>query len=90
MCSGKGNRAVKGLEQKSDGEQLRELGWFSLEKRIGCDLIALYNHLKRDCCEVGVALCSQVAATGQEVMALNCTRRDSGGIIGNSSFQKEW
>ena len=84
MCSGKGNRAVKGLEQKSDGEQLRELGWFSLEKRIGCDLIALYNHLKRDCCEVGVALCSQVAATGQEVMALNCTREGSGWTLGKT------
>lgn len=34
MCPGKGNGAVKGLDQKSDGEQLREPGWFSLEKRL--------------------------------------------------------
>ena len=87
----KGNKAVKGLEHKSDGEWLEEPRWFSLEKkRLRGDLIALYNCLKGDCCEVGIGLFSQVMVIGQEVMALGCARKHSGWILATISPEKEW
>ena len=89
MYPKKGNEAVKGLEHRTYGECLRELGLVSLEKRrLGVDLIAHYNHWKGDCVEVGVGLFSQVTVIGQETS--NCTRGGSGWMLGTISSWKKW
>lgn len=54
---------MKGLENKSCEEQLREFGWLGLKNRRSReDLIILCSYVKGRCIEEGVGLFSQVTS----------------------------
>lgn len=56
-------KLMKGLENKSCEEQLREFGWLGLKnRRPREDLIILCSYVKGHCIEEGVGLFSQVTS----------------------------
>ncbi len=63
---------MRDLEHKSDGERLRKVGLFRLEKKqLRGDLTTVTSN---ESVEVRVGLFSQVTVTRQEVMDSSCTR----------------
>ncbi len=55
-------KLVRDLEHKLYGEQLKEAGFFNLEKNLRGYLIAVYNNPKEGCGKVEVGLFSNITS----------------------------
>ncbi|KAF4790684.1 hypothetical protein TURU_138385 [Turdus rufiventris] len=79
---------IKALEGNS--YELGELELFSLEKRrLRDDLIALYNHPKGECSQVGVSLCSQATSGRTKENSQLLQRSSKNGLDSRRNFSTE-
>ena len=79
----KGNKAVRDLERRPKEVE---------KKGLGGDVITLHNYLKGGCSELGIGLFSRVTGDrtkGNGLKLCHCVG-DSGWMLGNTTFPKEW
>lgn len=78
--------AIRGAKNKSYEKQLRELGLFSLKRRLRANLIALYNYLKVSCSKEGVSPFPQVTTDRKQGNSLKLHQGRFRLVISNNFF----